>query len=106
LNAFKVVCLLVPDVDHDCVTAHLQVDRKNDYRQIDHLYFPHHEAPMLRPGFAGNPGDERNWCSTTLVDGELVLDKDKMTGQVSGVANSLDQFSIFSMIMSGRGSKR
>ncbi|KAG7528157.1 hypothetical protein FFLO_06376 [Filobasidium floriforme] len=57
------------------------VDRKNDYRQIDHLYFPHHEAPMLRPGFAGNQADERNWCSTTLVDGELVLDKDKVTGQ-------------------------
>lgn len=85
----------MPNPDHDYLAAHLQVDRKNDYRQIEHLYFPHHEAPMLRPGFAGNPGDERNWCGTTLVDGELVLDKDKMTGQVSGVANSRSILCLF-----------
>ena len=59
-----------------------QIDRKNDYRQIKGLYFPHYESSALRPGAPDTGPIERNWCKTTLVDGELVLDKDKFTGQV------------------------
>lgn len=40
-----------------------QLDRHNDYHQLEGLYFPHHDDPRLP-------------LKNTLIDGELVLDVD------------------------------
>lgn len=45
------------------------IDRKNDYRQVNNLRFPHHAKEEMR--------------NHTLLDGELVLDRDPRTGSVS-----------------------
>lgn len=46
-----------------------KVDRKNEYRQLDGMYFPHWENPA-RP------------LGSTIVDAELVIDTDPRTKQV------------------------
>jgi mRNA guanylyltransferase len=43
-----------------------QIDRHNDYRELDGFFFPSHEDSKI-PMF------------NTLVDGELVLDTDPVT---------------------------
>lgn len=46
-----------------------QIDRHNAYREVQGLYFPHHENPMMP-------------LRSTMVDGELVVDTDPRTKQV------------------------
>jgi hypothetical protein len=46
-----------------------KIDRHNTYREINGLYFPHHENPMMP-------------LRSSLVDGELVIDVDPHTHQV------------------------
>ncbi|KAG8858514.1 Dcp1p-Dcp2p decapping enzyme complex alpha subunit [Tulasnella sp. 330] len=47
--------MLVPDTNEQ------EIDRKNDYRQVDGLYFPHFDDPRMG-------------LRDTLLDGELVVD--------------------------------
>ena len=49
--------------------ARPQIDRHNSYRQLNGLYFPHHEDPRMP-------------LRNSLVDGELVVDVDPHTRQV------------------------
>lgn len=46
-----------------------QIDRKDDFYQVGGFYFPHWLDP-------------KNGLSNTLLDGELVIDVDRKTGQV------------------------
>ena len=46
-----------------------QIDRHNTYRQLNGLYFPHHEDPRMP-------------LRSSIVDGELVMDIDRRTHQV------------------------
>lgn len=48
----------------------MQIDRKNSYRQLHGLYFPHY-------------ADKSRALGHSIIDGELVLDKDPATGVVS-----------------------
>jgi len=43
-----------------------QLDRHNNYYQLDGFYFPHHEIPRLP-------------LKNSVIDGELVLDVDPQT---------------------------
>jgi mRNA guanylyltransferase len=52
-----------------CAKRKSQIDRHNTYRQLNGLFFPHHDNPM-------NP------LRNTLIDGELVIDIDPHTNQV------------------------
>jgi len=47
-----------------------QLDRHNNYRQLEGFYFPHYEDPRLP-------------LKNSLVDGELVLDVDPQTQRAS-----------------------
>ena len=47
-----------------------QLDRHNNYYQLDGFYFPHHEDPRLP-------------LKNSLVDGELVVDVDPQTQRAS-----------------------
>lgn len=50
----------------------VQIDRKNTYRQIGNLVFPHWNL-QAGPGAL---------CNSTIIDGELVCDIDRKTGEV------------------------
>ena len=50
----------------DLLTNSKKIDRHNTYREINGLYFPHHENPMMP-------------LRSSLVDGELVIDVDPRT---------------------------
>ena len=52
------------------VLRYVQIDRHNSYRLLNGLYFPHHENPKMP-------------LRNTIVDGELVIDVDPQTQQVS-----------------------
>ena len=66
---------LVKVVPIDCrlfatlISPHPQIDRFNDYRHLQGLYFPHHENRKLPLG-------------DTILDGELLIDTDPTTGGV------------------------
>jgi mRNA guanylyltransferase len=47
-----------------------KIDRKNIYRQLQGMFFPHYANKTLPLGY-------------TLIDGELILDKDPASGAVS-----------------------
>lgn len=47
----------------------VQIDRHNDYRKLSGLFFPHYENPSAALG-------------VSLLDGELVIDQNRRTGQV------------------------
>jgi mRNA guanylyltransferase len=47
----------------------MQIDRKNEYRELTGFVFPHHE-------------DMRKQLKNTIVDGELVIDVDPATKKV------------------------
>jgi hypothetical protein len=49
--------------------SNFKIDRHNTYREINGIYFPHHENPMVP-------------LRSSLVDGELVIDVDPRTKQV------------------------
>ena len=51
------------------LTVH-QLDRHNNYHQLEGFYFPHHEDPRLP-------------LKNSLIDGELVVDVDPQTQRVS-----------------------
>ena len=53
----------------------IQVDRKQRFFQVPDLHFPHWENPD-RP------------LTDTVIDGELIIDIDPKTGQVSRVESS------------------
>jgi hypothetical protein len=58
--------------DSDALPFRAQIDRKNTYRQINNLVFPHWN-PQAGPGAL---------CNSTIIDGELVCDIDRKTGEV------------------------
>lgn len=62
-------------VVHVDIRATAQVDRKEDYYLNLGFAFPHHEDPTAVH-------------SNTIIDGELVIDVDPRTGQVSPLPNT------------------
>ena len=48
----------------------IQIDRHNTYREVEGIFFPHHEDPRMP-------------LRNSLIDGELVIDVDPRTRQVS-----------------------
>ncbi|KAJ7940467.1 mRNA capping enzyme [Mycena leptocephala] len=57
--------LVHTDLNSRSQTVYL-IDRKNDYYELEGLFFPHHENPQLP-------------LQNTIVDGELVFDVDPRT---------------------------
>ncbi|KAJ7685345.1 mRNA capping enzyme, catalytic domain-containing protein [Mycena polygramma] len=64
-DGIRVLLFVHTDLDSGAQTVYL-IDRKNDYYQLDGIFFPHHENPQ-RP------------LQDTIVDGELVFDLDPRT---------------------------
>lgn len=73
---YALAFILVPTIKQDSYAPPSfpsQIDRKNTYRQIGNLVFPHWN-PQAGPGAL---------CNSTIIDGELVCDIDRKTGEVS-----------------------
>ncbi|KAJ9092600.1 hypothetical protein QFC20_007307 [Naganishia adeliensis] len=65
------VLMLIAWNDHEQKQDIFLIDRKNTYRQIGNLVFPHWN-PQAGPGAL---------CNSTIIDGELVCDIDRKTGE-------------------------
>ncbi|KAF4614655.1 hypothetical protein D9613_002626 [Agrocybe pediades] len=66
-DGVRVLFLVVTDMQANAQDTYI-IDRHNTYRQIEGIYFPHHENPMLP-------------LKDSLIDGELVIDVDPRTKQ-------------------------
>ncbi|KAJ7273290.1 mRNA capping enzyme, catalytic domain-containing protein [Mycena rebaudengoi] len=64
-DGIRVLLLVHTDASSQSQAVYL-IDRKNSYRELQGLFFPHHENPQLP-------------LQNTLVDGELILDVDPHT---------------------------
>jgi hypothetical protein len=61
---------------HSHSPLRLQIDRHNDYRELQGFFFPHHERPEMP-------------LRSSLLDGELVVDVDPKTKQVRTIHSPL-----------------
>ncbi|KDQ60776.1 hypothetical protein JAAARDRAFT_172973 [Jaapia argillacea MUCL 33604] len=68
-DGVRVLMLIQTDLDTNAQAVFL-IDRHNTYRVQTGLFFPHHENPMMP-------------LRNTILDGELVLDEDPATHQVT-----------------------
>ncbi|KAJ7510033.1 mRNA capping enzyme, catalytic domain-containing protein [Mycena galericulata] len=66
-DGIRVLLLVHTDLNSRSQTVYL-IDRKNDYYELQGLFFPHHENPQMP-------------LQNTVVDGELVFDVDPRTNQ-------------------------
>ncbi|KAF5330294.1 hypothetical protein D9619_005339 [Psilocybe cf. subviscida] len=66
-DGIRVLFLVMTNLETKDQTTYI-IDRHNSYREIQGIYFPHHENPL-------NP------LRSSLIDGELVIDVDPVTHQ-------------------------
>ncbi|KAJ6589319.1 mRNA capping enzyme [Mycena capillaripes] len=64
-DGIRVLLLVHTDLNSRTQTVYL-IDRKNDYYELQGIFFPHHESPQLP-------------LKNTIVDGELVFDVEPRT---------------------------